>query len=186
MQCLTKYVLHPTFLDPAFSMAIKLAQEMIDQLNQSINKQLDTAMASKVNLDVDRTLESIHCRELQDLISRLEDEARAKSKPEIIQPASKEDKGKGKKAIAQNRPSSRVLKNNTTNSDSLSSLEEEQDTIPPLAKRKRSSEASRGQGPSFCYPTSFYLNKKCIPSKCCTGKWIYSQAYSNEWSCLKP
>ena len=56
MQCLTKYALHPTFLDPTFSMAIKLAQEMIDQLNQSINKQLDKAMASKANLDMDKIL----------------------------------------------------------------------------------------------------------------------------------
>ena len=56
IKCLIKYALHPTFLDPAFSMAIKLAQEMIDQLNQSINKQVDKAMASKANLDVDKIL----------------------------------------------------------------------------------------------------------------------------------
>ena len=100
-------------------------------------------MTSKINLDVDRTPESIHCKDLQDLINRLEDEARVKSKPKVTKLAGKEDKGKGKKAIVQKCSSNRVLKNKTTDSDSSSSSEKEKNFIPPLAKRKRSSEVSK-------------------------------------------
>ena len=59
------------FSDPAFSAAIKLAKEKIAQLEFFVNDQLDIAIKSKVNFDVDRTLESIRSRELQDLINRL-------------------------------------------------------------------------------------------------------------------
>ena len=72
MQCLTGYILHLTFLDLAFSLAIKLVQGMIDNLQQFINKQLDVAMEAKVNFDVSRALETLCCNELQDLINRLE------------------------------------------------------------------------------------------------------------------
>ena len=95
-----------------------------------------------------RALETIHWKELQDLTSRLKEEARAKSKPKTIQSTTKDDKGKGKKVVVQKHPSSIVLKNKTADSDSSPSSEEEQNVVPPLTKRKRSSEASKAQGPS--------------------------------------
>ena len=148
MQCLVRCTLYPSFSEPAFLVAIKLAREKIAQLEYSVNEQLDTTTKYNVNFDVDRTPETICYKELQDLISKLEEEARAKNKPKIPYPANKEDKGKGKKAIAQKRRSSRVLNNKTADSDSSPRFEEEKNVVPPLAKRKRSSEASRAQGPS--------------------------------------
>ena len=61
MQCLIKYALHLTFLDPTFSLTIRLAQETICHLQQSVNRQLDIAIEAKVNFDVSRALESLHC-----------------------------------------------------------------------------------------------------------------------------
>ena len=161
MQCLTKYALHPTFLDQSFSMAIKLAQETIDHLNQSINKQLDIAMTSKVNLDVDRILESIRCKELQDLINRVEDEARAKSSSKAEKGSSKasERANKGKKT-AQKHSASRVVKSASP------CPEEEQDAAPLLHKRKRSSPVKKvltsTTSPSFILDAG---NEKFVASK---------------------
>ena len=47
-----------------------------------------------MNFYVSRTLESIRCRELQDLINRLQEEARAKTKSKVPEQASHGDKGK--------------------------------------------------------------------------------------------
>ena len=71
MQCLIRYALHPSFSNPTFTVAIKLAREKIAQLEFSINRQLDIATKHNVDFDVDRALETIRCRELQDLINRL-------------------------------------------------------------------------------------------------------------------
>ena len=54
MQCLVGYALHPSFSDPAFSVAINLAREKIAQLEYSINDQLDTTTKYNVNFDVGR------------------------------------------------------------------------------------------------------------------------------------
>ena len=65
----------PLFSDLAFLVAIKLVHEKIAQFEYSINEQLDTATKYNVNFDVGRALETIRYKELQDLISSLEEEA---------------------------------------------------------------------------------------------------------------
>ena len=104
MQCLVGYAFRPSFSDPGFSVAIKLAREKISQLEYSINEQLDTATKCNVNFDVGKAPDMIRCKELQDLISKLEEEARAESKPKTIQSISQEDKGKGKRPLSRNAP----------------------------------------------------------------------------------
>ena len=48
---------------------------------------------------MDRSLETIHCRELQDHINRLQEDARARNKSKVSDKISHGDKGKGKKLI---------------------------------------------------------------------------------------
>ena len=89
MQCLVGYALCPSFSDPAFVVAIKLAREKIAQLEYSVNEQLDIATKHNVHFDVSRTPKTIHCKELQDLINRLQEEARAKNKPKVSKKSTK-------------------------------------------------------------------------------------------------
>ena len=146
MQCLVGYALQPSFLDPAYLIAIKLARDKIAQLVYSINEQLDIAKKYNVNFDVDKAPESICCKEPQDLNSRLEEEARAKNKPKAFEKVKQGDKGKGKKVVTQKRPASRSLKSRLLHFDnSPISEEEEQEIVPPLTKRKRKSPTSRAQ-----------------------------------------
>ena len=72
-QCLVGYALCPSFSDPAFVVAIKLAREKIAQLEFSVNEQLDIATKHNVDFDVSKAPETIRCRELQDLINSLQD-----------------------------------------------------------------------------------------------------------------
>ena len=44
MQCLTRYGLRPSFFDPTFSVAIRLAKEKISQLEYSLNKRFDITL----------------------------------------------------------------------------------------------------------------------------------------------
>ena len=81
---------------------MKIAKEKIAQLKYSINEQLDTATWFNVDFDVSRASESIRCKELQDLISRLEDEARSKSKSKASEKAETGTKGKGRKLWLKN------------------------------------------------------------------------------------
>ena len=50
MQCLVGYALSPSFLDPAYAAAIRIAREKIHQLQFSVNEQLDTAIKNNLNL----------------------------------------------------------------------------------------------------------------------------------------
>ena len=94
MQCLVGYALCPSFSDLVFAIAIRLAKGKIHQLEFSINQQLDIATKSNVDFDVDRTPESIRYRELEDLINRLQEDARAKNKTKVPEKTSHGDKGK--------------------------------------------------------------------------------------------
>ena len=134
MQCLVGYALCPSFLDPAFVATIKLAKEKIAQIEFSVNDQLDIAIKSKVNFDVDRAPETIRCKELQNLINKLQEEARAKNKPKVLEKTSHGDKGKGKKIIGS-----------LSYDISPISEEEEQEIAPLLVKRKRTSPTSRAK-----------------------------------------
>ena len=73
MQCLVGYALHPSFSDPAFVVVIKLAQEKIAKLELSGNEQLDITTKHNVDFDVSRASETIHCKELQYLINKLQE-----------------------------------------------------------------------------------------------------------------
>ena len=64
MQCLVGYALHPSFLDPVFVAAIRLAKEKIHQLEFSVNEQLDIATKKNVDFDVSRTPEGFCFKEL--------------------------------------------------------------------------------------------------------------------------
>ena len=143
MKCLVGYALRPSFLDHAFAAAIRLAKEKILQLQFSVNEQLNIATKNNVDFDVSRTLEGIRCIELQDLINRLQEEARARNKSKVPEQTSHRDKGKGKKLV-----------------DSLPppiSEEEEQDITPLIIKRKRLSLTSRAK-------SSFTLQVSSAPN----------------------
>ena len=131
MQCLVGYALSPSFLDPAYAAAIRISRENIHQLQFSVNEQLDTATKNNLNFDVSRTPKGIRCMELQELINRLQEEARAKNKSKILEQTSSKDKGKGKRP-----PDSVPL---------FVSEEEEQEIVPLIARRKRSSPTSRAR-----------------------------------------
>ena len=134
MQCLVGYALRPSFSNPAFAVAIKLAKEKIAQLEFSVNDQLDIAIKSNVDFDVGMAPKTICCKELQDLINRLQVEARVKNKPKVPKKTSHGDKGKGKKLIG------------SISSDiSPISEEEELEIAPLLVKRKRTSSVSRAK-----------------------------------------
>ena len=87
-----------SFLDPAFAIAIKLSQEKIAQLEFFVKEQLDIAIKNNVDFDVSSVPETIHCKELQDLINRLQEEAKAKNKPKVSE-KNQGHKGKRKKLI---------------------------------------------------------------------------------------
>ena len=126
------WIRSPSFF--SFVAAIRLAKEKISQLEFSINYQLDIAIKSNINFDVDRAPESIRCRELQGLINRLQEEAKAKNKSKVPEKTNHEDKGKGNKLI-ESLPFD----------ISPISKEEERETAPVLVKRKRTSPVSRAK-----------------------------------------
>ena len=97
IQCLVGYALNPFFLDHAYAVAIRGIREKIHQLQFSVNEQLDIAIKNNLNFDVSRTLEGIRFMELQEIINRLREEARAKNKPKVPEQTSFMDKGKGKR-----------------------------------------------------------------------------------------
>ena len=125
MQCLVGYALNPSFLDPAYAVAFRIASEKIHQLQFSVNEQLDIAIKNNLDFDVSRTLEGIQCMDLQALINMLQEEVRARNKSKVPEQTSLRDKGKGKKP--------------TDSLFSPVSKEEEQKTAPLIIKRKRSS-----------------------------------------------
>ena len=101
MQCLVGYALCPSFSNLAFAVAIKLSREKIAQLEYSVNEQLDITAKHNVDFNMGKTPETIHCKELQDLLSMLEEEIRAKNKPKASEKINQGNKGKGKKLISQ-------------------------------------------------------------------------------------
>ena len=111
-----------------------LPEKKIHQLQFSINEQLDTAIKNNIDFDVSRTPEGIQCMELQDLINKLQEEARAKNKSKVPEQTSLKDKGKGKKP--------------TDSFPSPVSEEEKQETAPFITKRKRSNPTSRARSSS--------------------------------------
>ena len=92
------------FFYPTFAATIRLAREKIHQLQFSINEQLDIATKNNIDFDISRTPEGIRCIELQNLINRLQEEARARNKSKVPEQTSHRDKEKGKK-LADSLPS---------------------------------------------------------------------------------
>ena len=77
MKRLSEYSINPTFLDPAYKIAIRGIREKINQLQYSVGQQLDIAMKNNLNFDVSKTPEGILCMELQGIIIRLQEEIKA-------------------------------------------------------------------------------------------------------------
>ena len=91
------YASNPSFMDPAYAAAIRGIREKIHQLQFSINEQLDIAVKKNLNFDVSRTPEGIRCMELQKVINRLREEAKAQNKSNIPVQTSSMGKGKWKR-----------------------------------------------------------------------------------------
>ena len=123
MRCLMGYASNPSFLDAAYVAAIRGIREKIHHLQFSINEQLNIAIKNNLSFDVSRTPEGIQCMELQKVINRLREEAKAQNKSNTPAQTGFIDKGKGKKPV--------------DSVPSPISEKEEQGTIPLVTKRKR-------------------------------------------------
>ena len=136
----------PSFL-PRFCLlnCHKAFKEMIAQLEYSLNKQLDTVEQFKLDFDMDRAPEAVHFKKLQNLINRLKDVAKEKSRSKASEKADREGKGKRKKMITQKCPKSRVLKSRFSCPTTSSSSEEKQGAAPLLTKSKKSTKVSKTQ-----------------------------------------
>ena len=77
MKCLTEYSSNPSFLNPTYAAAIRGIREKIHQLQFSVGAQLDVAMKNNLSFDVSKTPKGILCIELQGVIYRLREEAKA-------------------------------------------------------------------------------------------------------------
>ena len=104
MQCLTGYAIIPFFHDLAYTVAMRIAYQEINQLQFAINKSMDTAQRFKLKFDVDRAPKAEHIKELHALIQKLEEAAQKKSSSKSLEQTKHGDKGKGRKP-AESLPS---------------------------------------------------------------------------------
>ena len=128
MKCLPEYSINPTFLDPAYNIAIKGIREKINQLQFSVGQQLDVAIKNNLKFDVSKTSEGIQCIELQEIIVRLREEIKAQKRAAKDAQTSLTDKGKGKEPAET-----------ADLAPSPISEDEIPTTAPLMTKRKRSS-----------------------------------------------
>ena len=73
MQCLTGYALSPSFHDPAYTVAMRIAYHEINQLQFAINTSMDTTQKFKLNFDVDRAPEAARIKKLHEHIQKLKE-----------------------------------------------------------------------------------------------------------------
>ena len=89
MKCLTGYALRPSFHDSAYTIAMKIAYQEINQLQFAINRSMDTALRFKLNFDVDRAPEAARIKELHALIHKLEEAVQKKNSSKAENSSSK-------------------------------------------------------------------------------------------------
>ena len=68
MTCLTRYAPRPSFHDPAYTVAMRIAYQEMNQLQFAVNKSMDTALQFKLNFDVNMVPEAARVKELHALI----------------------------------------------------------------------------------------------------------------------
>ena len=75
MQCLSGYALSPSFIDPAYSTAMNMAYQEINQHWRSLSRSLETAQQHNLRFNFDRALEQARIEELREHIHKIEDNA---------------------------------------------------------------------------------------------------------------
>ena len=135
MKCLIGYALRPSFHDLAYTIAMRIAYQEINQLQFAINKSMDTAMQFKLNFDVDRAPKTVRIKELYTFIHKLKEVVQKKNNSKAEKSSSKSseqakygDKGKGKRL---------------TDSFPSPISDEGPEIAPLITKRKRLSPAIR-------------------------------------------
>ena len=68
MTCLSWYALIPSFHDPTYTVAMRIAYQEMNQLQFAVNKSMDTALRFKLNFDVNMVPEAARIKELHALI----------------------------------------------------------------------------------------------------------------------
>ena len=79
MQCLTGYALRPSFIDPTYSTAVKMAYQEINRHRRSLSSSLEIAQQHNLKFNFDRTPEQARIQELMEHIHKLKDTAQEKS-----------------------------------------------------------------------------------------------------------
>ena len=73
IQCLMGYALRPSFIDPAYSTAVKMAYQEINRQQRSLSNSLKIAQQHNLKFNFDRTPEQARIQELMEHIHKLED-----------------------------------------------------------------------------------------------------------------
>ena len=79
MQCLSGYALKPTFVDPAYATAIRIAYQEINRQRRILSDNLEIIQQYNLEYSFDRTPEQTRIEKLMDHICKLEDAAREKT-----------------------------------------------------------------------------------------------------------
>ena len=132
------YALRPSFIDPAYSTAVKMAYQEINWQRRSFSNSLEIAQQHNLRFNFYKTLEEARIEELMEHIRKLEDTAgeKSSSSTEKSSPKIKERAGRTKR-VAVKVSSSRAARKTPPSPNSSPSLDEE--AAPAIPKRKRSS-----------------------------------------------
>ena len=153
MQCLVRYALRPSFSNPIFAVAIKLAREKIAQLEFSVNKHLDIVTKHNVDFDVDRAAKPFTTESFKTLSTGFKKRPKQRINLRFLRRSVKGTKEKGKKLIGSLPSDSSPI-----------SEEEEQETASILVKRKRTSPTSRAKSSSAPQISSAPTTVATLPS----------------------
>ena len=136
------YALRSSFIDPAYSTAVKIAYQEINRQRRILSNSLEIAQQHNLRFNFDRTLKQAQIEELMDHIHKLEDTVREKNSAKIEKSSSrvKERAGRTKRVIVKISLSRAACETPLSPNSSLS-LDEE--TAPAIPKRKRSSSERR-------------------------------------------
>ena len=139
MQCLTGYALRPSFIDPAYSTAIVIANQEIKRLWKTLSDNYDIAQQHDVRYSICRAPEQARIEELMDHIRKLESSAQGKSNSRAVKssPITKEHSKRTKRATVKVPSGKPTSKAHLSPSSFPSSEEEDDNAAPPIFKRKR-------------------------------------------------
>ena len=103
MQSLMGYALRPSFIDLAYSTAVKMAYQEINQHRRSLGSSLEIAQQHNLKFNFDRTPEQARIQELMDHIRKLEDTAgeKSSSRAEKSSPKVKKHVGRTKRVAVK-------------------------------------------------------------------------------------